>query len=1074
VSDAIGPGKYVSTQGGTGRFPLFAGGEAAPIVVSASDYEGVVRVASDLQKDIERVTGTAPELHEDAVPSDAEAVVLLGTLGKSPLIDQLQGEGKIDVSGVTGKWETFVTQIVEDPLEGVEQALVIAGSDQRGAIYGAYDLSAQIGVSPWYYWDDVPPQRKHALYVLPGLHTQGEPKVKFRGFFINDENPATGNWAPKTFGPGLAEGYPWGLNHYYWEKVFEVALRLKANYVWPAVWGRAFAEDDPENHATAKRYGIVMGTSHEAPMMMGIEEWNRHARAAQRDENGEITNPGEDPYGGTGEWRFSKNAEALKQHWTRGIQRMVDEDFEGVITLGMRGPGDVSLPVEDGIPLMEEIIQTQRQILADVTGKDVTTIPQVWTLYKEVMGYWDAGIQVPDDVTVVWADDNWSNMRRLPKPGQERAGGYGLYYHFDYVGGGRNYKWVDTMLLPNVWEQLHLAYTHGVDRLWVVNVGDMKNEELPLQFFLDYAWDPERWPIEKLGEWERRYAEQQFGDDYADVIADILRGYSLLQSDRKPELTNRKITVDYELLMSAPTEEVPDPVSAAITYDDSASPFSLTSYQELERVTDEWQSLAEQAEFVASILPEEAQDAYFQLVLYQVKASANMYALRLATFKNRLYAEQGRAATNDMALAAEQRLQDDLALSHYYNYELAGGKWEGWQTQPKFNYGAPGNPSWQQQEYNYNALQESIWPEVQYIDVPEEAELGVAIDGSTNYWTAAGAGDGSEELPVLPSFSPYQTQPAQYIEVFNRGSAPLEYTITPELPVDCPAGWNGDPNDPSDGWSKGEVPCLPWLSVYPSRGVVDEEVRATLRIDWNLVPTTAPDPNDPTQQVDLEFPLQVPIRITGSDGSEVVVTAVVESPARLEWKPNRYIEANGYVSMEADRYSRAVNTDAISWKRLPDIGRTGSGMTPFPPTVDPVAPGGDSPRLEFDMHLFSSGDVKVWVYVSPRNNYLNWENGLQYGISFDDAEIQTVNTSYAIDLNGSGNKIWERHTSDNANITVTTHTIESAGEHTLKFWMVNPGVILQKIVVDAGGVKESYFGPPESYWMGRGPGSAEE
>lgn len=1051
------PGEYVSVFDGPGRFPLVASGEAAPIVVDSDDAAGVLRVAEDLRDDIERVTDVAPEVYRDQPPGSAKRVVLVGTLGSHALIDRLMDEHDIDTDPLEGKWEKFLTFVVEAPMDGVEQALVIVGSDQRGTIFGAYDLSSQIGVSPWYWWDDVPPQRQHALYVLPGPHTMGEPAVKYRGFFINDENPSTGNWAPKMFGPGEAECCPWGLNHHYWEKVFEVALRLKANYVWPAVWGRAFAEDDPLNHATATRYGIIMGTSHEAPMLMGIEEWNRHAQPAQRDSNGEITQEGSDPYGGTGEWRYSVNAEALEAHWRRGIQRMVDEDIEGVITLGMRGPGDVGLPVEDGIALIEEVIEAQRDIIEDVTGRDASEFPQVWTLYKEIQGYWDNGIRVPDDVTVVWAEDNWGNMRRLPEPGSNRAGGHGLYYHFDYVGGGRNYKWLDTNLLVNIWEQLHLAYEYGVDRLWMFNVGDLKNNEVPLQFVLDYAWNPENFPVERLASWERGWARQQFGEDFADVVADLLHEYSLLQSDRKPELLNRRIEVDWELYSAEPTDEVPNPAVQAISYDDSASPFSLTNYQELERVTEQWKALAVQTEIVGALVPDEYQDAYFQLVQYPIVASANVYELRLANFKNRMYGEQGRAATNDMAILAEAHLQRDLELSDYYNTVLAGGKWEGWQTQPKLSYGAPGNPSWQQQEYNYNQLQDFIWPELQWIEVPSEAQMAVAISNSDNYWTAEGAGDGSGAEPVLPEFTRYQTQPEQYIEIFNRGQEPFEFTIEAELDPVCPPGW--------DGWGGGE-PCRPWLTIYPSRGTVETEVRATLRVDWTLVPD-ARYVGDAGATEALEYPLEVPIRVTGPDGT-VTVTAVVD-PRQVEWRPNRYIEANGYVSIEAERYSHAVESPDAWWKLLPDIGKTGSGLTLFPVTAEKQQPGGDSPRLEYDMHLFSSGKVKVWVYASPRNNFQNWKNGLQYAVSFGDDEPQKVNTSYAVDLNGNGNRVWERHTSDNVNLTFTEHEIDQPGAHTLKLWAVHPGFIVQKIVVDAGGVQHSYLGPPESYWMGRGP-----
>lgn len=1062
------PGDYVSAYDGTGRFPLVAGGSAAPLVVDADDHDGVLRVVDDLRLDIERVTGVAPDI-ENEVPDDASYVVIVGTLGKSSLIDTLVDEAKLDVDDLSGKWEMFTTHVVDEPMAGVLQALVIVGSDQRGAIFGAYDLSSQIGVSPWHWWDDVPPQRKPALFVLPGPHSMGEPAVKYRGFFINDENPATGEWAPKMFGPGKAEGYPNGLNHLYWEKVFEAALRLKANYIWPAVWGRAFAEDDPENHATAKRYGIVMGTSHEAPMMRGIEEWNRHARPAQRDADGEITEEGEDPYGGTGEWRYSVNPEALREYWTDGIERMVEEDFEGVVTLGMRGPGDVSLPVEDGIALIEEVLAAQREIIEDVTGRDASEVPQVWTLYKEIQGYWDQGIRVPDDVTVVWADDNWGNMKRLPSlDAEEREGGYGLYYHFDYVGGGRNYKWVDTNLLPNIWEQLHLAYEYGVDRLWVVNVGDLKNEELPLEFFLDYAWNPDALPVERLEEWQRKWTKKQFGAEYADIVSDFLHEYSLLQSDRKPELSNRRIDIDWSLYYSEPTDELPNPWDEAITYDDSASPFSLTNYNELENLTEQWKALAAQAEFVSYLLPHEYQDAYFQLVSYQVSATANLYELRLAGFKNRLYAEQGRAATNDMATVAQQRLQDDLDLSEYYNTDLAGGKWEGWQTQPKLSYGAPGNPAWQQQEYNHTALQDFIWPELVWLEPLDGPSMAVTVNNSANYWTDAGAGDESEDVPVLPAFSRYQTQPTQYIEIFNRGNQPFDYTIEADLPVACPYGWSGDPTVDTDGWGGG-ADCQPWLTIYPAQGTVEKEVRANLRVDWTLVPTTYPDPDDPTAELPLEFPLEVPITINGSDGSSVVVTAIIEEPVELEWARHRFVEANGYVSMEAEHYSRAIGSDGIEWKLLPDIGLTGSGMTPFPVTVSPQEPGDDSPHLEYDVHLFSSGEVRVWAYISPRNNFQNWEEGLQYAVSFGDEEPQHINLSYAVDLNGNGNRVWERHTSDNVNLTFTTHTIEEAGDHVLKFWMVHPGVVIQKLVIDAGGVQHSYYGPPESYWTGRGP-----
>lgn len=996
---------YVVFEPKPESFALVEANQAAPLVVSDEDYPGVIRAAGDLKTDIFKVTEVEPELTVGE-PPDETRMVIIGTIGKSPVIDTLIVDGKLDVTDIKGRWETFLLTIVDNPLPNVDSALVITGSDQRGTIFGIYDLSEKIGVSPWHFWDDVPAIKRNALYVQQGRHSMGEPAVKYRGFFINDENPNLGTWGVEYFGPGLYPGYSYGFNKELYAKVFEVMLRLKANYLWPAVWGRAFAEDDPENHATAKRYGIVMGTSHEAPMMRGIEEWNRKAVTPETDEDGNIITEGSDPYGGTGEWRYSTNPEALEQYWREGIQRMVDEDFEGVITLGMRGPGDISLPVGDGIELIESVIAKQREIIADVTGRELASIPQVWTLYKEIQGYWDAGIRVPDDVTVVWCDDNWGNIRKLPDQSlPERSGGYGVYYHFDYVGGGRNYKWVDTNLLPNIWEQMHLAYEYGVDRLWMVNVGDLKNEELPLDFFLDYAWNPDGIPVEKIPQWEKQWAAQQFGPTYAAPIAKILSTYGKLQSDRKPELLNRKITLD-------PDVDIQEDPGNAVIYDDG-TPFSLTHYRELERVTAQWQALAEKAEHIRNLLPDEFQDAYYQLVFYQVKASALMYELRLAGFKNLLYQAQERAATNDMAEIAQARFDEGTAMADFYNNELADGKWHNWQLQPYLGYGGDyPNSSWQQPETNNVADPDFIWPELVYLSVPAGAEMGVAIDGSDKVWP-----DEQTEA-VLPVFSLFQSQPAQYIEVFNRGSDPFDYTIE---------------SDES------------WVLIEPCQGTVDTQVRAMVTIDWAKAPEGSTD---------------VPITVNGPEGAVIVVKAVIDNPSVDTDRMKGFVESNGYVSMAAEHFTKKVETRGITWKCLPGIGRTGDGMTPFPVTAQSQTPGDDSPHLQYDVHLFSEGDVEVWVYLSPRNNVL-YSDGLKYAVSFDDEQPQTVNITTT--LNGIPmNKSWERNTSDNVNLTSTKHIIQGAGHHVLRFWMVDPTVVVQKIVVDTGGLKSSYLGPPES------------
>ncbi|MGW0708757.1 glycosyl hydrolase 115 family protein [Streptomyces sp. NPDC002643] len=1009
------PGAYLSFAPVPGGFPLVG----APVVVSPEDHPGVVRVAGDLRDDIERVTGVRPG------SSAAREVVLVGTIGRSPLIDGLIAAGKLDVGGVRGKWETSLQTVVERPMAGVERAFVVAGSDPRGTVFGVYDVSYGLGVSPWYWWDDVPPVRRAAVYVRPGRFSQGTPAVKYRGIFINDENPALGTWAPAYFGPGKAPGHPGGFNADFWAKVFEVLLRLKGNYVWPAVWGRAFAEDDPENHRRASEYGVVMGTSHEAPMMRGIEEWNRHA------------SPGHDPYGGTGEWSYRRNAEAIKAYWRAGVQRMVDQGFEGVVTLGMRGNGDTSLPDGDGIELMKEIIATQRQIIEEVTGRPASETPQVWTLYKEVQRYWDRGLRVPDDVTVVLTDDNWGNIRKHPDPGEPvRPGGYGLYYHFDYVGVGRNYKWVDTANLANLWEQLHEADAYGNHRLWVANVGDLKGNELPTEFFLNFAWNPMRWGLEELGEWERGFARQNFGEGVADEIAEVLSAYGRLQARRKPELLNRRITVDGA---KDPTKD-----ESAIVYDDQETPYYF-GHRELERVTEEWRALGRRAERIGRRLPARMRDAWFELVGYAVGATANLYGLREAEFKNLLYAAQGRAATNRFAEEAEAGLARDFALAERFNSQVAGGKWRGFQTQPHIGYGdveryGP-NAGWQQPEKDNVALPDEIFPKVRRVEVPEAAGLGVAVDGAEDagqWWPgdaaedgpggAAGSATGRSVEAVLPVFSPYQTRPQQYVEIFNRGRTPFDFRIESSVP---------------------------WLVVERARGRVEEQVRVGVRVEWGRVPGGG---------------AEGVLTVSGA-GASVPVRAVAEKPSgKVTRGLKGFVEAGGYVAIDAEHHLRAVGSGdgRVRWRRVEGIGRTGAGVMPWPVTAARQTPGGaGSPRLEYEVSLLSvpegGAEVTVWAYVSPRNPALA-TGGLRYGMSFDGDEVKVVDINAVTGADdGLMNKQWARNTSDNVNVTATRHRIAGPGVHRLTFWMVDPTVVLQRLVIDTGGLTPTYLGPLESH-----------
>jgi hypothetical protein len=932
VEDTI----YISSQKQAGSFTLAAAGKAAPLYISPEDHAGVIRALRDLQSDINRVTGAQPQLYTSNKAGKAKELVLVGTLGKSPLIDGLVKNKKLNVEGITGKWETFVVQVVEKPMKGVDRALVIAGSDKRGTIFGIYDVSAQIGVSPWHYFADVPVKQQQDLYVLPGRHTDGEPKIKYRGIFINDEAPALAGWAQEQFG---------GFNHKFYVHVFELILRMKGNFLWPAMWGRAFYDDDPQNPVLADEYGVVISTSHHEPMMRAHDEWRRY---------------------GSGPWNYKNNPEKLQEFWREGIKRMGTN--ESIVTLGMRGDGDEAMSEGTEISLLEKIVDDQRKIISEVTGKKPEETPQVWALYKEVQDYYDKGMRVPDDVTLLLADDNWGNIRKLPKKGEKQhSGGYGIYYHYDYVGGPRNYKWINTNPIARVWEQMHLAYEYGADRLWLVNVGDIKPMEFPTEFFLDYAWNPEKWPAERLQEYTQLWAKEQFGEKYALEIADLLTQYAKFNGRRKPELL-------------------------------SADTYSLTNYREAERIVEEYNTLAEKAERINEALPAKYKDAFYQLVLYPVAASANLNELWVTVAKNRLYAQQGRVSANDLAKKAQALFDRDKALAAHYHKGIAGGKWNHMMSQTHISY-----TYWQQPE-------KDVLPEVKEVTPAAGAEMGVMVEGSDKWWPAA------QTEAVLPEITPFSQQ-TPYLEIFNRGQQSFQYQVQS---------------------------AAPWLKVSQPAGTVDKEQRLTLDVDWSQVPNGVQ---------------RVPLTITGSNGSKVVVQAVVHKPSLTADQVQGFVESNGYVSMEAEHFTKAVGAGPIKWQVIPDLGKTLSGVTPVPVTAPDQTPGGNSPHLEYKMHLFSTGDITVRALVSPTLNFHN-DQGLRFAISIDDEAPQIMNL-HADQSEGA----WNRDVANNIKELVSKHNIKQPGEHVLKFCMVDPGVVLQKIVVETGEGKSSYLGPPESFYV---------
>ena len=596
----------------SGDFQLNKGNQVT-IGIADNEQRGVLRAAKDLSTDIQKVCDA-----QVFVGQESSATIVAGTLGSSKIIDEMAKNRIFDAKTLKGKYEKYVITVTDGQV-------VIAGSDRRGTIYGIYELSRQLGVSPWYYWADVPIEHHSEVYIKKGSYTDGEPAVRYRGLFLNDEAPCLTSWVKNTFGTNYGD-------HRFYAKVFELILRLKGNYMWPAMWSWAFYADDPENLKTADEMGIMMGTSHHEPMARNHQEYARDRK-------------------GWGAWNYNTNQQNLDRFFREGIARMKGTD--DIVTIGMRGDGDEAMSAEADTKLMERIVKNQRKIIADVTGKPAKETPQVWALYKEVLDYYEKGMKVPDDVIIMLCDDNWGNVRRVPNA-QERKhkGGWGLYYHVDYVGAPRNSKWLNVTPSQNMWEQLSLAYNNGIDKMWILNVGDLKPMEYPIQLFMDMAWRPSSVSSDVVSTHTTSFCEATFGKDQAAEAARLLNSISKINGRSTAEMLD------------------------ATTY----------ALDEWPRVISEYQSLEIAALEQFSAISPEYRDAYRQIILFPVQAMRNLHQMYYAVAKNRQLFKEQNPECNRWADEAVRCFKKDSLLCAYYNKVMADGKWDGMMTQKHIGY----------------------------------------------------------------------------------------------------------------------------------------------------------------------------------------------------------------------------------------------------------------------------------------------------------------------------------------------------------------------------------------------------
>ena len=650
-------------------FPLIENSHPIDLLVDPNDNKGVLIAAANLQADFERVCGQKPTVKNN-IPQSGR-LVIAGTLD-SKFISQLVKAKHINAKELKGKVEKYIMTTISNPFPGIEEALVIAGSDRRGTIYGIYELSEQIGVSPWYDWADVPVEQHDFVAIGRGSYTAGEPAVRYRGIFLNDEAPCLTGWVEHTYGTKYGD-------HRFYARVFELILRLRGNFLWPAMWGWSFYADDPQNSQTANDMGVIMGTSHHEPMARNHQEWARHRREY-------------------GEWNYATNQKVIDDFFRLGMERA--KDTEDLITIGMRGDGDTAMGGKEGhddsydaqdkavMDLLQTIVKNQRQIIKEVTGQPAEKRPQVWALYKEVQRYYDLGLRMPDDVIMLLSDDNWGDVRKLPDAKERlHKGGWGIYYHVDYVGAPRNSKWLNVTPIQNMWEQLQVTYDYGVDKLWVLNVGDLKPMEYPITYFLNMAWNPKAFTVDNILDHTRDFFTQQLGKDHADEAARILNLYCKYAGRCTAEMLD-------------------------------ANTYNLQT-GEWKQVADDFARLEVDALRQYMNLDAKYRDAYKQLVLFPVQAMANIYDMYYSQAMNRHLFRLGDIRANEWADRVEKDFNRDKELSDDYNNVMSGGKWKNMMIQKHIGY-----TNWND---NFPA---DIMPKVERINVDSHSNGGYVFTAS--------------------------------------------------------------------------------------------------------------------------------------------------------------------------------------------------------------------------------------------------------------------------------------------------------------------------------------------------------
>lgn len=956
----------VSLDKETGRnsFPIVSSSSNAVVCFDSKDATVVRKSASLFIEDVHRVTGQKLKLEENTPGKvSARYAIIVGTIGESAWIDALAAKNKIDTTAIAGNWERYTVELVNNPVQGIKKAIVIAGSDRRGTAYGLLSISKAIGVSPWYWWADAPIKQQKLLSVKVDKYISKEPSVKFRGIFINDEDWGLYRWSKRNF---EKERGNFGPRTY--AKVCELLLRLQANYLCPAMHDASMAfHRIPENRLVADSFAIVMGSSHCEPLLFNTaSEWKREKM---------------------GEWDYINNKDGVN----KVLKSRVDEcaPFENVYTLALRGLHDramnASNDMSDRKKMLQEALMAQRQMLVDATGKRAEDIPQAFTPYKEVLDVYDQGLELPDDVTIIWPDDNYGYMKRLSSPKeQKRSGRSGVYYHSSYLGKPHDHLWMNTISPTLMYEELRKAYDMTADRIWLLNAGDIKSCEFAVDYFLTMAFDIESFNFERAANYRIEWLCNMLGDDYRNEYQDVVNSFYKLAFARKPEFMGW----GYQWATDKHGRER-----------NTDTDFSLTNYREVDTRLAEYQRIGTIAEEILNALPEEKKACYYQSLYYPVKGCELLNRMVLNGQKNRWYSIQQRAATNQLEKMTKACYDSLDIITKGYN-SLLGGKW---------NYVMTMKQGFAASYFELPALRKT--------SLATTASLGILAEGEDIL-------KGQKSFHSLPAFNTYFRQ-SYYIDVFNKGATPLK--------------WNASVSDD-------------WILLSKETGVTSTEERVEVSVDWAKVPTG--------EKVfgTLQF-------MSDSGEKENIYISVFNpvSPSLAEMD-TLFVEHNGYISIDAASYHRKVENKAIKMRTIPNLGIENKAIQMGNPVAAPQRTAGRStPRLEYDFYCFGQGSVDVYTYVLPTfvlckdRGYAGHEATnveTKYGVCIDEGPVMNPSTSsfeYA--------QIWYESVLKNCRVNKTTLHIDKPGKHTVKIICGDAGTVLQKIVLDFGGMKRSYLGP---------------